>query len=113
MNQVIAILSILILLSGCTMLDHSWQGWVGGGYSIGEGKDDPGMPPEVDLDNVPGASPTQHNPPVIKLELPDEMKPAIEPGAPEIIDPAADPNAETYVCLEEKGFLECAKPPSQ
>jgi len=106
MNQVIAILSMIILLSGCSMLDHSFKGWIGGGYSVEEGEDadmDPIVIPPKDLEKEPA------NPASIKLELPDEMKPAREPAEIEEIDPNADPNGEYYQCLEEKGFLECRK----
>ena len=110
-KPIICMISIVLILVGCALVDHSWKGWVGGGYTIGEGKDDPTMDEPVDLD-----SDDAENPDTIIIKLPPEMQPAVEPGPvadPEVeaVDPAADPNAETYLCIEEKGFLECAKPP--
>ncbi len=94
-------------LSGCSMLDHSFKGWIGGGYSVEEGEDadmDPIVIPPKDLEKEPA------NPASIKLELPDEMKAAAEPDVV-AIPGSTDPNGETYQCIEEKGFLECAKEP--
>ncbi len=101
------------------MLDHSFKGWIGGGYSVEEGEDadmDPIVIPPKDLEKEPA------NPASIKLELPDEMKAAAEPASAAnpadsladdvvAIPGSTDPNGETYQCIEEKGFLECAKEP--
>jgi len=114
MKKVIMLLFLFAgIAAGCTMLDHSWQGWLGGGYSIGEGKDDPGMPPPVDLkvpeDAIPSvektSEPVSHS---VETEIPllgDPIGPVSD-----ISDDEANQD-EIYLCAQEKGFLECAKPP--
>ena len=116
------VLSLLILLtSSCSMLDHSWSGWIGSGYSIGEGKDDPVLIYPEEMSPVHEDEAHGHeaaNPETIRIVLPDEMQPAVEPGPDtpalpalevEDADPRDDPNAAWYQCVEAKGLLECTQ----